>query len=163
MQSVVIGDNVIVGQSAFQNNPQLADVLLGENVSFQDYYKEGFSNGGYAFAGCPLLKTAGPADGDYDIRITFGKTRSIAACTFYGCTSLTSVTIPDNVIVIGQDAFGRCTGLKTVELPEGLLSINQRAFSGSGLTSVTIPEKNADDSGRGVLWMYCPAIGCASF
>lgn len=141
LRSIVIGDNVIVGQSAFQNNPQLADVLLGENVSFWDYYKPGFTSGGLAFAGCPLLKTAGPADGDYDIRITFGKTRSIAACTFYGCTSLTSVTIPNNVIVIGQDAFGGCTGLKTVELPEGLLSINQRAFAGSGLTSVTIPEK----------------------
>ena len=141
LRSIVIGDNVIVGQSAFQNNRQLADVLLGENVSFWDYYKPGFTSGGLAFADCPLLKTAGPSDGDYDIRITFGKTRSIAACTFYGCTSLISVTIPDNVIVIGQDAFGRCTGLKTVELPEGLLSINQRAFSGSGLTSVTIPEK----------------------
>ena len=58
--SIVIGDNVIVGQSAFQNNRQLADVLLGENVSFWDYYKPGFTSGGLAFADCPAAEDGRP-------------------------------------------------------------------------------------------------------
>lgn len=140
LQSLVIPDNVVIGNSAFCRNEQLSDVLLGENVSFQDYYRDGFENGGSAFADCPLLLTAGPADGDYDIRITFGNTRSIAAYAFDACSSLTEVTIPESVIVIGESAFNGCTNLKSINLPDSLMSIDQYAFAATGLVDVIIPE-----------------------
>ena len=38
---------------------------------------------------------------------------SIGDSAFYGCTGLTSVTIPDSVTSIGLEAFEGCTGLKT--------------------------------------------------
>ena len=42
---------------------------------------------------------------------------SIANSAFYGCTSLTNVTISKNVTNIGDAAFYNCTNLKNVTIP----------------------------------------------
>ncbi len=64
----------------------------------------------------------------------------ISLYAFGGCIGLTSVTIPENV-VIGKGAFYGCTGLTSVTIPEGVTEIGVAAFYGcTGLTSVTIPE-----------------------
>ncbi len=66
---------------------------------------------------------------------------SIGYNAFYGCTGLTSVTIPDSVTSIGDYAFRDCTGLTSVTIPDRVTSIGGGAFSGcSGLTSITIPD-----------------------
>ena len=60
---------------------------------------------------------------------------------FYGCTSLTSVTIPDGVTWIGWSTFSDCTSLTSVTIPDGVTSIGDNAFDGcTSLTSVTIPD-----------------------
>ena len=60
---------------------------------------------------------------------------------FYGCSGLTSVTIPESVTSIGDYAFYNCSGLTSVAIPESVTSIGSRAFAGcSGLISVNIPE-----------------------
>ena len=59
---------------------------------------------------------------------------------FYGCTGLTSVTIPNSVTSIGNSAFDGCKGLASVDIPNSVTSIGNSAFNGcTGLTSVTIP------------------------
>ena len=66
---------------------------------------------------------------------------TIGQYAFYGCTGLTSVTIPDAVTSIGQNAFYGCTGLTYVTIPDAVTSIGKWAFGGCcGLTSVTIPD-----------------------
>lgn len=58
---------------------------------------------------------------------------------FGGCAGLTSMTIPESVTTIGNGAFSGCTGLTSMTIPSSATSIGERAFSGcSGLTSVTI-------------------------
>ena len=60
---------------------------------------------------------------------------------FFGCTELTSITIPDSVESIGKTAFGGCTGLTRVTIPDSVTSIGDGAFNScSGLTSITIPD-----------------------
>ena len=64
---------------------------------------------------------------------------SIGGSAFYGCSGLTSVTIPNSVTSIGEDAFQNCIGMSSVTIPNSVTSIGSGAFSGcSGLTSVTI-------------------------
>ena len=66
---------------------------------------------------------------------------SIGWYAFYGCTGLTSVTIPDSVTSIGDSAFEDCTGLISITIPDGVTSIGDSAFEDcTGLTSITIPD-----------------------
>ena len=65
---------------------------------------------------------------------------SIGNSTFAGCTSLTSVTIPNSVTSIGNSTFAGCTSLTSVTIPNSVISIGTQAFYNCrGLTSVTIP------------------------
>ena len=64
---------------------------------------------------------------------------SIGSYAFYGCSGLTSVTIPNNVTSIGESAFYDCSKLTTINIPNSVTSIGSSTFSGcSGLTSITI-------------------------
>jgi len=72
-----------------------------------------------------------------------GKTYSVTSIdgsAFWGCTGLTSVTIPNSVTSIGYQTFYGCSGLTSVTIPNSVTSIGYQMFYGcSGLTSVTIP------------------------
>ena len=61
----------------------------------------------------------------------------IAAETFKGCTSLTSITIPEGITAIEAGAFYRCTSLTSVTIPSSITSIEGGTFfSCTSLTSV---------------------------
>ncbi len=64
----------------------------------------------------------------------------IGTFAFSDCISLTSVTLPEGLTSIKEDAFSG-SSLASVTLPEGLTSIGGYAFSRcDGLASITIPE-----------------------
>ena len=62
---------------------------------------------------------------------------------FDGCNGLTSLTIPDMITSIGDNAFRNCSGLTSITIPDRInriTSIGNGAFSGcSSLTSMMIP------------------------
>jgi hypothetical protein len=75
---------------------------------------------------------------------------SIRDGAFFGCTTLTSMTIPESVIVIGLQAFYNCTSLTNVTIPNSVTFIGDLAFwNCSSLTSVTIPDSVAEILGGG--------------
>ena len=67
---------------------------------------------------------------------------SIGDDAFYGCSRLTSITIPNGVTSIGMQAFDGCGSLTSITIPDSVTSIGWSAFgSCSSLTSVTIPDR----------------------
>lgn len=77
--------------------------------------------------------------GEHTVAYTLKDPAIIANMAFNGCSSITSVSIPDSVTSIGQTAFGGCTSLTSVIIPNSVTSISNYAFAScSGLTSVTI-------------------------
>ena len=56
--------------------------------------------------------------------------KRIGKYAFEGCTSLTSIEIPNSVTSIGEYAFYGCTSLTSVEIPNSVTSIVEGAFYG---------------------------------
>ena len=70
-------------------------------------------------------------------KVTFGENSQLTTIfngAFYNCTSLGSITIPNNVTSVGYAAFQDCTSLKTVIFPDALTTI--RDYTCSGCTSL---------------------------
>ena len=82
---------------------------------------------------------------------------SIEDNAFDGCSSLTSVEIPNSVTSIGNGAFHYCSSLTSVEIPNSVTSIGDRAFYYcSSLTSVEIPN-SVTSIGNGA-FHYCSSL-----
>ena len=79
----------------------------------------------------------------------------IGSYAFYGCSGLTSLTLPAGITKIDWYAFSGCSGLTSLTLSSGITWIGDYAFSGcSGLTSLTLP--------AGITWIGDYAFsGCS--
>ena len=76
------------------------------------------------------------------VSVVFPKNDSftvIDSSTFYGCSSLQDIEIPQQITTIGSSAFCYCTSLNCIEIPKCVSEIGSGAFSScSSLTDVTI-------------------------
>jgi Flp pilus assembly protein protease CpaA len=79
--------------------------------------------------------------------------KSIGNTAFYDCSSLTSVTIPNSVIIIGAYAFEGTSSLTSVTIPNSVTSIGSQAFASFGLTNIAVDAANPNYSSlNGVLF-----------
>lgn len=84
--------------------------------------------------------------------------KEINKYAFASYTSLTEITLPDSISVIGEGAFQNCTNLMSVTLPSGLTALPYECFSGcTMLKNITLPETliSIDDN----CFEYCVKIG----
>lgn len=81
-------------------------------------------------------------------------TKSIAACAFYYCNELTSITLPDSMAGIGNRAFELCSSLTSITIPSDVTSIGDSVFNiCPDLTGISVAEDNpAYCSVNGVLY-----------
>ena len=60
--------------------------------------------------------------------------------SFYGCTSLTTVNIPEGITTIPNRCFQNCSLLSPISLPSKLTTLGEYAFSGcTSITQITLP------------------------
>ena len=153
LETIVIPDSVIsIGTAAFEGCNSLKSMTLpfvGENKNATSSSKStlfGFifsAAKSYSITG--IRQRYGSGFVYYDIpkslrtiRITGG---NLLYGAFSGCSSLTSIIIPNGVTSIGSYAFESCSSLTSITIPESVTSIGASTFSGcSSLTSITIPE-----------------------
>lgn len=129
LKSLTIPDGVTdLGDRPFWNCPNLSHIVIPASVT---------NIAGYPYSrDCPLT-TAGPIGSGCDIE--FGWTEAIPANAFYGFKNLTSVTWPDGVQRIGENAF-KSTGLTNINIPDSVKFVGSYAFTEcEGLTQVSIP------------------------
>ena len=68
---------------------------------------------------------------------------SIGNSSFYNCSQLTLITIPQNVTSIGSNAFYRCISLTAIVIPSSVTSFGSQAFAScSGLASISVNSSN---------------------
>ena len=156
LTSVTIPDSVTsIGSYAFYECTSLTSITIPEDTtSIGDRafrYCSGLTsitvaegNPVYHSAGNCLIETASKTliqGCNTSVIPTDGSVTSISEYAFYGCTGLTSVTIPDGVTSIGGSVFRGCTGLTSITIPDSVTSIGSYAFSSCrGLISITIPD-----------------------
>lgn len=53
---------------------------------------------------------------------------------------ITSVTLPDSITEIGEQAFDDCYALRSVNIPKGVTEIKKRTFSSTAIENIILPD-----------------------
>ena len=133
LTSVTIGNSVTsIGYMAFNSCRSLTSITIPSSVV---YIRSG------AFNYCSNLSSINVASGNTHYSSIDGVLYNYVQDTLIQCPcAKTSITIPNSVTSIGEEAFCGCTGLTSVTIPNSVTSIGEEAFFGcTGLTSITIP------------------------
>ncbi|MCR5050618.1 MAG: leucine-rich repeat domain-containing protein [Paludibacteraceae bacterium] len=152
LQSVIIPDNVqTIEEGAFGNCASLQSVTFGENVQ---------TIGHDVFNSCPAFASFGVATNNQNFCSVDGVLFSKDTLTLIQYPSgnmRTAYTIPNNVQVIGNDAFKHCSFLQSVTIGENVRIIENWAIDGcSSLQSITIPD-NVQTIGE-YAFNYCTSL-----
>ncbi|MDO4413611.1 MAG: leucine-rich repeat protein [Erysipelotrichaceae bacterium] len=132
---------------AFANNENLEKVIIAPTVTQINGTIGQFYN-------CPLLKSAGPIGGNYNVEYAW--TDSLPANAFGGMHSLEEFTWHETISSAGRYAFGNC-GFTEMVIPDSFTKIEARLFYNSTkLEKVTYPsdlEEIGDEA-----FMYCSSL-----
>ncbi len=151
--------NLIISDSAFSGCIGLVEVILASDSTLTAIGARAFYDcislvtidfgteyileniGDYAFYNCIALDLTLPSSIKNTV-IEGQITGGIGISAFENCESLTSITIPNEVIIILEGAFKNCISLTTVVMHSNIEYIGESAFEGcTALSELTVPEK----------------------
>ena len=125
-----------INENAFSSIANLKSITIPDSV---------MHIGENAFKDCKIINANIPAFALGYISTSELKTvvinsgNSIGSYAFSGCSSLTSIIIPDSVTSIGSSAFSGCSSLTSITIPDSVTSIGSSAFSGCKIAKANIP------------------------
>lgn len=130
LSSVIIPESVTrIGDSAFSLCGELSNIRIPGSITYF---------GRSPFSACNSIKTVGPIGGGYNLELAW--TDCIPEYAFYNCYALTSITIPEGISTIGQNAFGWCSALEEIKIPSGTTTIAQAVFNNcQNLVTIHLP------------------------
>ncbi len=114
-----LGYATAIGNSAFKG----CELLKGYNGAIT---LNAVEIGDEAFYGCKALKSV--VFGNEHDKAVGATLRTIGNKTFYSCTSLLEIAIPDSVERIETEAFNECTSLKLATIGKSVNFIGAHAF-----------------------------------
>ena len=144
-----LSDNVtVIGERAFYWDQKLSFPNFPHYVTtignYAFYYCQGMTTltipdtvtsiGNGAFCLCDQLETVTFPD-SANLQFT-----TIPNTCFNSCYALNLDALPEGITTIGDGAFGGCTSITTLTLPASVNKLGVATFSGSGLTTFTIPD-----------------------
>ncbi len=159
LKEVKLGNNVTIygDYGTFNDCPELETVQMGKNIKMKNTW-----SGATLFNNCPKLnrvtvesvsevglnafKQIGPALKG-DIIIEEGVT-TIGEGGFEGCTSITSVSMPNTITTIGKMAFNNCTSMQRATIPESVKKIGEGAFRNCSNMKQEITIKTGTELGK---------------
>lgn len=113
---------------AFKNCNNLRSVVLPEQLEYIGK-EEDWGSGNGPFSNCVNLKN-----------IIFNGCKEIGNNTFYGCSAIQQINIPEGVTRIGEMAFNGCRSLESIIIPNGVETIEMSAFeSCDNLRKISFP------------------------
>ncbi len=161
-----------IGEDAFSTCHNIAAVYIEDltawmNIDFENYDSNPLANIAKLYVNyLPLTNLVIPDNVD-----------QIKDYTFYGCNSITKVTIPSTVTIIGQSsfswcvniselifeknsqlttiksqAFDTCPALTTVKLPASITTMGDYIFSGFGMQLKVYCEATSEQPGWHINW-----------
>lgn len=124
ISEVTINANTImILDNAFKNCNQLTSIQIPEKIK---------SIGSFAFSNCLKLSEVTIASNTTLTELEDG--------TFYNCSALKNITLPNQIVALGDSVFAYCSQLETIQVSNQLVSIGNNCFTWcSSLQSITIP------------------------
>ena len=146
LENVDLQSNILtVGEYAFSECSALGELFLDQKKLEIDRWAflncrslkrignpDLSSIGNGAFAGCPLLEY-----------IDISKVREIGEGAFSGCTNLKDITLSDELKVINESTFYGCLSMTHLTIPASVDSIGNYALKNSGIKNLVFAPTDA--------------------
>ena len=133
-----------IGTDSFNYNPYLDTLNLRsvQTIGIAAFNATGFLSNGYDLVFPPTLTSVGGSafNSSKINSVTFdaaNQVTNLQSSTFANTSSFTSITLPSNLVTIGDQAFQN-SDLTSIIVPNSVTSIGSRAFESSPLTSAVI-------------------------
>ncbi len=162
-----------IGGSAFSGCRRLTSLTIPEGVtSIGDRVFSGCSNLTSIVIPSSVISLGMKVCGNSSIRsVTFGDNSQLTSIgdDVFNSSSLESITIPEGVTSIGNNAFSKCSSLTSITIPDSVTSIEAYAFRGcSSLTNIKInattpPTLGSSAIPSNVTKIYVPAASVITY